>query len=146
MAYSTIEAGRKLGLSVHTLRYYETIGLMPEIARDRAGSRMYTDQDISWIFLVRCMRDIDMPVQNIRAYIDLVKDPRSTLEERRSMVEAFKKEVDGKLKKYLIVQRLIDKKLELYDRDILAGGTEADACLDQNSDWEDLLSVLEGIK
>ncbi|MCL1811277.1 MAG: MerR family transcriptional regulator [Methanomassiliicoccaceae archaeon] len=78
MVYSTVEAGNKLGLSKHTLRYYEKIGLMPEITRDEAGNRLYKDSDISWIYLVRCMRDIDMPVQDIRAYIDLVRDPHGS--------------------------------------------------------------------
>jgi len=78
MVYSTVEAGNRLGLSKHTLRYYEKIGLMPEITRDEVGNRLYKDSDISWLYLVCCMRNVDMPVQNIRAYIDLVKDPHST--------------------------------------------------------------------
>ena len=143
MPYSIMEAGKKLGLSIHTLRYYEKAGLMPEIMRNETGSRVYTDSDISWIYLIRRLRDIDMPIQNIRDYINLLKNPNSTLEERRSMVETFKKEIDGKLRKYKIVQSLIDKKLEFYHLAEQASKTEADVCYDYHSDWEHFMSVLE---
>jgi len=143
MPYSIMEAGKKLGLSIHTLRYYEKAGLMPEIMRNETGSRVYTDSDISWIYLIRCLRDIDMPIQNIRDYINLLKNPNSTLEERCSMVEAFKKEIGEKLRKYKIVQSLIDKKLEFYHLAEQNSKTEVDVCYDYHNDWEHFMSVLE---
>jgi len=143
MSYSIMETGKKLGLSIHTLRYYEKAGLMPEIMRNETGGRVYTDSDISWIYLIRCLRDIDMPIQNIRDYINLLKNPNSTLEERCSMVEAFKKEIGEKLRKYKIVQSLIDKKLEFYHLAEQTGKTEADVCYNYHSDWEHFMSVLE---
>ena len=145
MTYSIAEAGKRSGLSIHTLRYYEKDGLMPEIARDEKGGRVYTDSDITWIFLVRCLRDADMPIPLIREYIDLVKDPGSTAHERRDVIRTFKKEIDEKLKRYAVVQKLIDKKLELYDAEIDAG-EDSDDCMDRNSEWDELMSVLEGFE
>lgn len=142
MTYSISEAGKKLGLSIHTLRYYEKAGLMPEIMRNKAGNRVYTDSDISWIYLIRCLRTVDMPIQNIGRYISLLKSPDGTLEERRSMIEAFKEEIDETLRKYKIVQSLIDKKLQYYNSAEQADKTEADACYDYHHDWEYFMSVL----
>jgi len=138
-----MEAGEKLGLSIYTLRYYEKAGLMPEIIRNKAGNRVYNESDLSWIYLIRCLRDIDMPIQNIREYINLLKNPKSTLKERRFMVESFKREIDEKLRKYKIVQSLIDKKLQFYHLAEQSNKTEADVCYDYHSDWEHFMSVLE---
>lgn len=142
MTYSIKEAGEKLGLSIYTLRYYEKAGLMPEIARSRSGCRSYTDLDISWIYLIRCLRDIDMPIENIRGYINLLKNPNSTLAERRYMIETFKKEIDKKLQKYKIVQSLINKKLEFYYLTEQCNKTEAENCYDYRSDWEHFILIL----
>ena len=143
MTYSIMEAGKKLGLSIHTLRYYEKEGLMPRIARFGNGHRVYTESDISWIYLIRCLRDIDMPIQSIRDYIGLLKNPDSTLEDRRSMIAAFKHVIDEKLKKYQIVQSLIEKKLEFYDAAAQSEKNEAESCYDYHADWEHFISVLE---
>ncbi|MCL1984301.1 MAG: MerR family transcriptional regulator [Methanomassiliicoccaceae archaeon] len=143
MTYSITEAGKRSGLSVHTLRYYEKDGLMPEIRRDEKGGRTYTDTDIVWISLVRCLREADMPIHLIRGYIDLVKDPNSTTEDRRSVIVTFRNEVDAKMRKFAMAQRLIDKKLELYDAEMNAGA-DKNACRDRNSGWDELASVLEG--
>ena len=143
MAYSIKEAGEKLGISVHTLRYYEKAGLTPDIARNAAGNRMYTEADVSWIYLVCRLRDINMPVQYIREYIFMLKNPDSTLNDRRLMIEAFKKEIDEALKKYLTVQNLIDKKLEFYDNVAKTEKTEADVCYDYRTDWEHFMAILK---
>jgi len=143
MVYSIKEAGKKLGLSVHALRYYEKAGLTPDIARNAAGNRVFTESDISWIYLVCRLRDINMPIQYIRDYILMLKNPDSTLSDRRFMIEAFKKEIDETLKKYLTVQKLIDKKLEFYDNAASTEKTEADVCYDYRTDWEHFISILE---
>ena len=43
------EVSEKFALSQDTLRYYERIGLISKIARDKSGIRNYTDKDCKWI-------------------------------------------------------------------------------------------------
>lgn len=42
------EVSERFGVSTDTLRYYERIGLIPQIARTAGGIRDYTESDISW--------------------------------------------------------------------------------------------------
>ncbi|MCL1979417.1 MAG: hypothetical protein FWG60_04595 [Methanomassiliicoccaceae archaeon] len=44
----------------------------------------------------------------------------------------------------MVVQRLIDKKLELYDADIRAGITEAEPNCNWDAVWEEFMSILGG--
>ncbi|MCL1811278.1 MAG: hypothetical protein FWG41_03550 [Methanomassiliicoccaceae archaeon] len=62
------------------------------------------------------------------------------------MVGVFKGEIEEKLKRLLIVQKLVDKKLELYDADIQAGITEADPNCNWDTDWEEFMTILGEIE
>lgn len=37
-------------LSIDTLRYYERVGVIPPVGRDKNGYRNYTKGDLNWIF------------------------------------------------------------------------------------------------
>jgi DNA-binding transcriptional MerR regulator len=43
------ELARRSGLSVHTIRYYEAIGLLPYPSRDQSGKRSYNATILAWI-------------------------------------------------------------------------------------------------
>ena len=66
MKYLIKEAAEKLNVSIHTLRYYDKEGLTPFIKKDENGVRKYTEEDLEWIRLLISLRDIDMPISNIR--------------------------------------------------------------------------------
>ncbi|WP_334313755.1 MerR family DNA-binding transcriptional regulator [Bacillus sp. BP-3] len=56
---------------MHTLRYYEKIGLLNEVSRDINGYRRYSKVDISWInFLIR-LRVTGMSVTDMKLFSDL---------------------------------------------------------------------------
>jgi len=54
------ETAERTGLTAHTLRYYERIGLVWEVYRDSAGHRRYTEQDVGWLILLTRLRATGM--------------------------------------------------------------------------------------
>jgi DNA-binding transcriptional MerR regulator len=147
MNYSIKQVAEKLGISKHTLYYYEKENILPPIQRDNSGNRIYTDSDISWIYLICCLRDIDMPMKNIREYIYLLKNEKSTLEERKTMITTFRDKIDSDIKKYLLLQNLIDKKLEYYNSK--PSGSlydEAQHCYNYKDDWDNFKEILEDMQ
>ena len=50
------EVSERFGVSTNTLRYYERIGLIQQIARTAGGIRDYTESDIGWVEHTICMR------------------------------------------------------------------------------------------
>lgn len=47
------EAGKLTSLTPNTLRYYERIGLIPPVARNKGGTREYTSKDLCWIEFIK---------------------------------------------------------------------------------------------
>lgn len=65
------EVSERFGVSTDTLRYYERIGLIPQIARTAGGIRDYTESDISWVEHTICMRNAGVPIEALIEYIRL---------------------------------------------------------------------------
>ena len=60
-----------VGLSAHTLRYYEKIGLLKHVHRNASGHRVYSAKDLSWISFVKRLKETAMPLEEILEYAKL---------------------------------------------------------------------------
>ena len=67
--YKITEVARLYGLCTDTLRYYEEQGLLHP-HRSEAGYRLYSIDDICNLNVIRALRELDMPLSEIRAYLD----------------------------------------------------------------------------
>ena len=76
------EVSGRFGVSTDTLRYYERIGLIPQIARTAGGIRDYTESDISWVEHTICMRNAGVPIEALIEYIRLFQMGDATFEAR----------------------------------------------------------------
>lgn len=54
--YSIQETARITGFSPYTLRYYERQQVLPPVARDSAGNRDYSQEDIHLLEIIRCLK------------------------------------------------------------------------------------------
>ena len=81
------QVAKATGLSVHTLRYYERIGLLEPVGRAQNGHRRYTQHDLDWIDLLLRLRDTGMPRAQMVRFAQLRRQGDSTLTERRLMLE-----------------------------------------------------------
>jgi DNA-binding transcriptional MerR regulator len=85
-AYTPSETSRRSGFSLDTLRYYERIGLLSEIDRTPGGQRVFSDDDLGWLGLLRCLRDTGMPIAQMRRYAQLARDGEHTTDERHELL------------------------------------------------------------
>jgi len=83
---SISQVASQLGVSAHTLRYYERLGLL-DTARKRGGVRTYSPQDIEWLRFLRRLREVGMPMRKIAVYARLRKAGSATLSERRALLQ-----------------------------------------------------------
>ena len=63
-------AGR-LGLSLRTVRYYEEVGLVVPSGRTEGGFRLYTEDDIQRLALVRQLKPLDFTLDELRTLLEL---------------------------------------------------------------------------
>ena len=75
------------GLTAHTLRYYEKIGLLPHIQRKTSGHRDYSHQDLNWIEFVKRLKATGMPLVEIQHYAQLRQQGDSTMQQRMVLLQ-----------------------------------------------------------
>lgn len=69
------------------IRYYEKEGLLPSIKRDKNNIRVFTDKDIELINLVKCLRNIGMPLKEIKKNINLLMKKNTNLKKEDILIE-----------------------------------------------------------
>ena len=60
------EVAEAVGLSLRTIRHYEEVGLVPPSGRTSGGFRLYTDDDIERLRLVKHMKPLDFSLEEMR--------------------------------------------------------------------------------
>lgn len=70
-AYTVSEVSSQTGLSAHTLRWYEQVGLLDPVHRDAAGRRRYSDDDLGRLSFLLKLRSTGMPVRDMIRFVEL---------------------------------------------------------------------------
>ncbi|MBB6733601.1 MerR family transcriptional regulator [Cohnella zeiphila] len=115
MEYTIKDVAEQFNLAPHTLRYYETEGLLPPVHRLENGRRLYNETDLARIQMICCMRATGMSVESIKHYNDLNLRGDDTLPERRQIIEGQKEVVENHLREYQNYLELLKQKLQHYD-------------------------------
>lgn len=93
MMYSIGEISKMFDLPIHTLRYYDSCGLFPFIKRDEHDNRYFEEKDLKLIRSICCLKDSNMPLKEIRNYINLYMEGKSTLEKRCQIFYSHKEKL-----------------------------------------------------
>ena len=110
------EASKKVNLSPDTLRYYERIGLLPEVNRTESGIRNYTEEDLGWIEFSKCMRNAGMSIEALIEYIKLYKKGDVTLEARKQLLISQKDVIKERLEEIQNTFDRINYKIKNYEK------------------------------
>ena len=81
------EVSKEYGLPTDTLRYYERIGLLPNVTRTPSGIRDYSEQDCARVQFVKCMRAANVSIEALIEYMALFEQGDSTIEARKAILE-----------------------------------------------------------
>ena len=103
------------GLSEHTLRYYERIGLIHPINRAENKHRRYCDDDIGWIDFLNKLRATGMTIQQMQQYSMLQRQGDVTLPERVEMLKALRCQVEAHMDELREHMNLLNYKVESYE-------------------------------
>jgi DNA-binding transcriptional MerR regulator len=109
--YSIQRVSDETGLSIDTLRYYERIGLIPDIERADNGHRRYSDSDVEWIQFLIQLRETGMPLSQMKLFAELRKGGDQTVSERREMLEAHRQNLEEQVEKIERFMMVIDAKI-----------------------------------
>ncbi|MEU3399106.1 MerR family transcriptional regulator [Streptomyces filamentosus] len=112
--YTISEVSALTGLSAHTLRWYERIGLMPHVDRSHTGQRRFTGRDLDWLAFVGKLRLTGMPVADMVRYAELVREGEHTHAERRALLEATRRDVLSRISELRSTLAVLDLKIDHY--------------------------------
>lgn len=108
------EAAEATGLTAHTLRYYERIGLIHPIDREENTRRRYTADDVGWINFLMKMRATGMSIKDMHRYSQLQRMGDETLPDRVEMLKALREQVEAHISELNENMRLVCYKIEIY--------------------------------
>ena len=110
------EVTKATGLSAHTLRYYERIGLIHPIAREENTRRCYTADDVGWIDFLLKLRATGMSIKDMQRYAELQRQGDETLPERVEMLKSLRDTVEAHIDDLNEHLKLIYYKIDIYEK------------------------------
>ncbi len=113
--YSINELVKITGIPASTLRYYEQVGILPEVKRNVNGRREYNEKVLEWLELVVALKDTGMTIEEIKSYTELILQGDDTLDVRRDFLTEHKKNVEISLAKKQYHLEKIIRKIAVYD-------------------------------
>ena len=108
------QTAERTGLTTHTLRYYERVGLLPWIGRAANKHRRYTEEDIRMIEFVKRLRSTGMPIVDVQRYVALLQRGGSTVAERLGIMESHRERLVERIEELQGFLARIEIKIEGY--------------------------------
>ena len=112
--YSIQEVANEMQVSQDTLRYYEKIGLLHPIQREENGRRVYSQEDLGWVFWLKLLRESGMPIRTMKRYVEITRTGDHTIDERCSILEEHRNQLRVQIEKLQGYLERLDKKVEFY--------------------------------
>ena len=113
------EVSEQCGISSDTLRYYERIGLIPPVHRNKSGIRDYSEIDVKRVEFIKCMRSAGLPIDTLIEYYGLVQQGDQTIEARKEILEKQRERLVAKMEEIQKTLDLVDYKIRVYDDTVL---------------------------
>lgn len=113
--YTVKQVAKILGVSVHTVRFYDDKGLIPGTKRNNANQRVFDDIDLEWLFVSITLRNTGLSISEVRHYIDLYNLGDETLKERRQIMQRQKERTLDEMERLKQRMSVLDRKIEYYD-------------------------------
>lgn len=114
------EVSKQYNISADTLRYYERIGLIPPVNRNKNGIRDYTDEDCRWVDFIKCMRSAGLPIEVLIEYVTLFRQGNSTIEARKEILIEQRGILEEKINFMTATLERLNYKIDNYDTIILS--------------------------
>ncbi|MCM8710121.1 MerR family transcriptional regulator [Clostridium sp. SYSU_GA19001] len=110
------EVSERFGISQDTLRYYERIGLIPPVNRNKSGNRNYTEEDLRWVEFIKCMRGAGLPIEVLIEYVTLFQQGDETVEARKELLIEQRNELIARIEDMKKTLERLNLKIARYEQ------------------------------
>ncbi len=113
------EVSKKYNISTDTLRYYEKIGLIPPVPRNKSGIRDYDQNSCNWIELMKCMRKSGIQIEALIEYVKLFQQGEHTAPARKQILIEQRNILKERINDMQESLERLNYKIDKYDTVIL---------------------------
>lgn len=113
------EVAKKYELTPDTLRYYERIGLLPNVNRTVGGIRDYSETDCRWVEYIKCMRSAGISIDTLVEYVTLFHQGTDTIPARKKLLLEQREQIVARIEELNGVLARLDWKLDGYEERML---------------------------
>ncbi|GAB6172988.1 MerR family transcriptional regulator [Paradesulfitobacterium aromaticivorans] len=113
------EVSEKFDIPQDTLRYYERIGLIPRVNRNKSGIRDYTEEDCKWVEFIKCMRGAGLPIEVLIEYVALFQQGDETIEVRKELFIEQRKQLIARMEDMKKTLERLDYKIAVYEQAVV---------------------------
>lgn len=117
MKISTVS--KQSGISADTLRYYERIGLLPEVNRGENGIRDFDELDLQRVEFIKCMRRAGLPINVLIDYFTLLQQGDQTIGARKEILIQQRALLCARMAEMQQTLDLLDHKISVYEDVVL---------------------------
>ena len=114
------EVSKEYDLTPDTLRYYERIGLISNVPRNKSGIRNYDEKSCKRIEFIKCMRNVGVEIEILIEYMNLLEEGSTTAMARKNLLEEQREKLLEKQKNIKATIDRLNYKIEIYN-DIVSG-------------------------
>ena len=101
------EAAKRSGVSAKMVRHYESLGLLPAVARTDAGYRLYGEREVHTLRFIRRARDLGFSMAEIAQLLKLWQNRRRTSADVRRIASKHIEELTQKLAEMEAMRRTL---------------------------------------
>ena len=114
-SYNIREIGQIFDVPSSTLRYYEELGILPEVKRDEHKQRVYTDEHIDRLQAITCFKRTGLPMSKIHDFFEYAENLRDNIDKVVDMMEDHEKYIVDQMEKMQQDLDHIRQKVRFYN-------------------------------
>lgn len=100
-------AAERAGVPAKTIRYYESIGLLPPSSRTAAGYRVYGEHDLAMLGFIRRARALGFAVRDVASLLALWRDRRRSNAAVKALAQRHVADIDAKIAEYKAIRHTL---------------------------------------
>lgn len=109
------EVSTQFDISADTLRYYERIGLIHNVPRNKSGIREYSSENCATIAFIKCMRAANVSIGGLTKYIKLYQEGPATISDRKAILVRERDHLKERMTAMETALNKLNSKITLYD-------------------------------
>lgn len=103
------EAAARSGVSAKMVRHYESLGLLPAVARSEAGYRMYGEREVHTLRFIRRARDLGFSMAEIGDLLALWQKPDRASADVKRIAQGHIADLDRRIAEMTAMKRTLER-------------------------------------